>query len=72
MSRRTDAMEAEHREVLARIRGDVVPSGQCDGCPAGTSYLCRSCGLCQQHCNSHGCGHSPHASEAYDRDDSNC
>lgn len=42
--------------------------GQCDGCPAGDSYLCTVCGLCQQHHTSHGCLYSPHASEAYEPD----
>jgi hypothetical protein len=65
-------MASEQREVIRQIHGHTVPEGQCDGCPAGISYLCRECGLCQNHCQRNGCGYSPHASEAYDRDDDNC
>lgn len=72
MSRRAVEEQREHEAVLAGIRGETTPIGQCDGCPAGRSYLCRTCRLCGRHCQSDGCGYSPHASEAYDRDDDNC
>ncbi len=72
MSTRTRAAaerEREHEATLAAIRGEPTNVGQCDGCPAGHSVLCGECGLCAGHCQSNGCGYSPHAWLAYDHDD---
>lgn len=43
--------------------------GQCDGCPSGHAKLCGECRLCSLHCQSNGCGFSPHAGQAYPADD---
>lgn len=68
VSKREQRLVAElHKEITNRIMGGHL--GQCDGCPAGRSYLCQECGLCAQHHASHGCLYSPHASEAYEPDD---
>ncbi len=68
MSRRAVEQQQEHDAVLAAIRGETAPVGQCDGCEPGHSVLCKACGLCRHHCLHDGCGYSPHAAQVYDLD----